>query len=83
MKVSSAMPKSEAQWQAEDDANTLARAAEIQGNKKRLSAAAKAASKMVDEAQTRVTAMKRISKKAKSKKSPKKAAKKATRRKKK
>ena len=68
-----AMIKSEKDWEAESDANTLARAAEIQADKKRLAAAAKAAKGMVEEASTRAKAMKRIAKKAKNKPAPKKA----------
>lgn len=57
-------PKTDAEWEAQGDAETLARAAEIQADKKRLKRAAKAAKSMVSDAQTRAKAMKRIAKKA-------------------
>lgn len=52
--------KSEKDWQAENDAETLARAAEIKADKKRMSAAASAAKKMVDDAAVRTKALKRV-----------------------
>lgn len=54
------MTKSDAQWEAQNDAETLARAAEIKADKKRMAAASSAAKKMVDEAAMRAKAMKRI-----------------------
>lgn len=62
--------KSDEAWQAESDAETLARAAEIQADKKRLKKAAKAAKSMVSDAQIRAKAMKRIAKKAIPKNAP-------------
>ena len=46
-----AMTKEEKKWQAEGDANTLARAAAIQGDPKRVKAAAGAAKGMAAEAE--------------------------------
>jgi hypothetical protein len=45
------MSKEEKKWQAESDANTLARAAAIQGDSKRVKAAAGAAKGMAAEAE--------------------------------
>lgn len=57
----------EKDWQAQDDANTLARAAEIQADKTRMAAASKAAKSMVTEVTARAKAIKRIASKSKSK----------------
>ena len=47
------MIKSEQDWQAEEDANTLRRYQEIINDKKRLDRALKAADKMVDDLEQR------------------------------
>lgn len=62
--ISAMSSKTEAQWEAERDAETLARAAEIKSDKKRMAAASKAAKKMVDDAAARAKAMKQIARKA-------------------
>lgn len=52
--------RSENDWMAEDDANTLARANEILADKSRLSKAKKAAGKMVKEQVQRANAIKKV-----------------------
>jgi hypothetical protein len=47
--MSTAAPKTDKEWQAHDDAHTLARAKEIMADEKRLKAAAEAAQKIADE----------------------------------
>ena len=75
--------KSEAQWQAESDARTLAEAERIKSDKKRSGSASKAATRMAVEAQKEATSMKKIAGKKPVKKAavkkvvPKKAAPKA------
>lgn len=59
----SLIEKSERDWQAENDANTLARADEIKSDKSRLDRAAEAARKMQEEADARAKSLKRIAKK--------------------
>jgi hypothetical protein len=61
---------SDDEWMARDDANTLARAAEIKADKARMAKAAKAAQKMVDDAQVKARALKRIAKTKPPKKRP-------------
>ena len=63
-------PKSDAEWQAECDADTLANAEAIKGDPKRMAAAAKKAKTMqadadkhAKQAQARARAMKRVAKK--------------------
>lgn len=56
------MTVSDDQWQAQNDAETLARAAEIKADKKRMAKASQAAKKLVDEAAARAKAMKQIAK---------------------
>jgi hypothetical protein len=65
--------RSEADWEAENDANTIARAAEIQADKKRLMRAAKAAKRLQDEAKAKAKGMAKLAKKAKPAKPAKKA----------
>ena len=50
----------ERKWQAEDDARTLARAAELQSDAKRMAAAKKVAAAMVSAKQKELVAMKRV-----------------------
>ena len=50
----------EKKWQREDDARTLANAAEIGNDKERLEAAQKAAKDMLEEEQSRAEAMKAV-----------------------
>lgn len=54
--------KTEAEWQGENDAQSLAEAAAIRADKKRMSMAKKMAIKMAKEQQVKATALKRVSK---------------------
>ncbi len=63
-----AAPKSEKEWQAESDAQTLAEGAAIQADKKRFGRASKAAQKLSKEAQVKATALKRVATRRKSSK---------------
>ena len=53
-------PLDDTQWMAREDAETLARAAEIRADKARMAKAALAAKQLVDKASARAKAMKRI-----------------------
>ena len=67
----SVMTSSDAEWRAQSDAETLARAAEIKADKARMAKASAAAKKMVDEAAARAKAMKQIAKSGPKKKGKK------------
>lgn len=62
----SLIKKSERDWQAEEDANTLSRAEEIKADKARMKSAADAARRMQEDAEIRAKALKRIAKKGSS-----------------
>jgi hypothetical protein len=62
---SKALNRPEESWQAEMDAETLARAEEIRADKARLTKASKAAKKMVADAKTKATAMAKVARKGK------------------
>lgn len=62
MKPISAAPKSEAQWQAESDANTLADANVIKTDKPRLTKAKVAAKRILREKQQQERALKAVAK---------------------
>lgn len=64
-KMNKPMPMTEKDWQAQDDANTLARAAEIKADKARMAKASQAAKKLVEEAAARAKAMKQIARTSK------------------
>ena len=55
-------PKTDAQWQAESDAQTLAEASTIKSDKKRLKGAKKVAGKMARDKQVQANTLKRVSK---------------------
>lgn len=52
----------ELQWQAEDDARTMARYQEIMNDKNRMSRAVKVAKKQADDLQKRTNIMKKVAK---------------------
>ena len=54
--------KTDAQWQAESDAQTLAEASTIKSDKKRLTGAKKVAWKMAKDKQDQANTLKRVSK---------------------
>ncbi len=58
-------PKSEKQWEAESDAQTLANGAAIRADKPRFARAAKAAQTLSKDAQVKATALKRVAAKGK------------------
>jgi hypothetical protein len=67
-----ALSAQERKWQAESDANTLAEAKVIQGDKKRLAQAAKAGKQIAKELTKRATAMNSVKSKGVKKTTPKK-----------
>ena len=62
------MPKSDAAWEAESDANTLADATAIRADKPRMKKAATAAKRLAKEKQDQATGMKRVASQAPRKK---------------
>ena len=50
------------QWQEDNDADTLARAAEITGNKSRMKGAKAGAKRMIEKEKPRIDALKKVSK---------------------
>lgn len=64
-KVTAPVAISERDWQARDDARTLAQAKTIMADKARLAKAAKEAAKMAEDKMTEAKAMKSIARKAK------------------
>ncbi len=56
-------PKTDKEWQAEMDAETLASGAAIRADKPRMAAAKRAAGKLAKDQQVRATAMKSIARK--------------------
>jgi membrane protein involved in colicin uptake len=58
--------KTEAEWQAEDDARSLAQAEEIKADKARLDKAQSAAKRMADEEAERAKAMRKVAGRKKS-----------------
>lgn len=66
--MATATPKSEKDWEAESDADTLARAGEIKRDKKRMNRALIAAMRMAKEQRVKAEELEKI---AKAKKKPK------------
>ena len=62
--MATAIPVSEREWQAESDARTLAEAAVIKKDKKRVGAAKKKAKKMAVEKKQEAVAMAQVARKA-------------------
>ncbi|MCK4601045.1 MAG: hypothetical protein KAU28_01170 [Phycisphaerae bacterium] len=60
-------PKSENDWEAESDANTLAQAKAIGGDKSRLKRAQTAAGRMADEQMAKASELRRLAKAKRSK----------------
>ena len=56
------MRKKELEWQAEDDARTMARYQEIMNDKNRMNRAVKVAKKQADDLQKRTNIMKKVAK---------------------
>ena len=65
--ANSPMQRSEKDWQAESDAETLVRAKEIQADASRRAAAAKAAQRLLDEAKEKAKNMSCVARMAKKK----------------
>jgi hypothetical protein len=59
---SNTMSKSEEDWQAEDDAHTIARAEEVKADPERLKRAQKAAKRIVEQEKARAKAMEKLAK---------------------
>jgi hypothetical protein len=59
-------PKTEKEWQAQDDAYTLARAEEIKADENRLSAAKEQAGKMLAKEQEELAALRKVAGKGRS-----------------